>query len=100
MWATVGTQDAQNQLFPEADASMESLVAQVKACQKDPEAKEQWIMYVNAEGQGTRDPARHSPEFLQSFLSHLSSGGRFAPSGDSDAADLAEAIKKGQRQSV
>mmetsp|Transcript_109282 Transcript_109282/g.305734 ORF Transcript_109282/g.305734 Transcript_109282/m.305734 type:complete len:221 (-) Transcript_109282:129-791(-) len=46
------------------------LVAQVKELQKrDPSAKEQWIKYTLIEAGGTRDPSKHSAEFLQTFLS-------------------------------
>jgi len=83
-------------LYPNADDSAEGLIEQVKNLQKnDKAAKEQWDAFTDLEGKGVRDPKRHTPEFLQAFLTHLSSGGRLAPSPE---ADLTQAIKTLQKK--
>lgn len=82
-------------LFPNADASQESLVDQIKQIQRaDPNAKEQWGAFTDMQGKGVRDPARHTPEFLQDFLTHLSSGGRLAPAPQADLSKTIKALQK------
>mmetsp|Transcript_17060 Transcript_17060/g.37450 ORF Transcript_17060/g.37450 Transcript_17060/m.37450 type:complete len:404 (+) Transcript_17060:46-1257(+) len=73
-------------------------VAQVKDLQRqDHIAKDQWHAYVDVHGQGTRDPSKHTVEFLQGFLNFFHSGGRLQPADD--AAELAHYIKMGQKKS-
>jgi len=73
------------------------LVEVVKTRQRsDPHAKEQWHAFVDLHGNGMRDPAKHTQEFLQGFLDHLSSGVRLAIGQDQD---LSMSIKALQRKS-
>jgi len=73
-------------------------VSQVKDLQRqDHIAKDQWHAYVDVHGQGTRDPSKHTVEFLQGFLNFFHSGGRLQPHDDS--AELAHYIKMGQKKS-
>jgi len=75
------------------------LASQVKELQKaDPNAKMQWNNFSDSKGSGVRDPARHTPEFLQEFLFAMSSGQTFSNQPGADA-NLAMAIKSLQKQS-
>jgi hypothetical protein len=63
---------------PNLNADQENLVIQVKELQKnDHEAKQQWCIYTDLNGQGKRDPSKHGADFLKSFLSGYASGKRF-----------------------
>jgi len=101
MWPNMqqswGAAAASPMLFPGADATPESLVEQIKqVCRSDPNSKQQWVAFTDVQGGGKRDPAKHTPEFLQDFLTHLASGGRLEPNPE---ADLSKAIKVLQKQS-
>lgn len=62
----------------------------------DPEGREQWGAYCDERGGGVRDPSKHDPEFVRTFLAQYSSGQRLViPQGP-----LAELMKHGQRKSV
>jgi hypothetical protein len=79
--------------------SRESLVAQIKELQKtDPSAKEQWIAYTDMSGQGTRDPMKHTQEFLEGFLTQLHSGSKLTV--HEDARVLGDIVKLMQRKST
>lgn len=55
--------------------SVEKLVGKVKALQRtDHRVKEQWTAHCNNNGEGVRDPARHTAEFLQAFLAAVERG--------------------------
>jgi len=83
-------------LYPTADTSAEGLIEQIKNIQRsDPAAKEQWIAFTDLQGGGKRDPAKHTPELLQDFLTHLGSGGRLEVGG---GADFGAAIKLLQKR--
>jgi len=85
MWDAGGGAEGQPQ-----DPAFDALVQQVKNVQKEPAGAEQWSLYTAQVG--TRDPARHGPEFLQQFLVHLHGGGSFAQQQDFSAPDLSLAI--------
>merc|ERR1719343_1906037 len=51
------------------------LAAKVKEVQRSgPQAKEAWSAYTTLHGQGTRDPSKHTAEFLQGFLDNFNAG--------------------------
>jgi len=84
--------------FQNADATAEGgLVEQIKQlCRENFATKTQWVAFTDMHAQGRRDPARHTPEFLQEFLTHLASGVQLTPAPE---ADLSKAIKVLQKQS-
>merc|ERR1719221_1510281 len=62
----------------------DTLVMHIKDMQKaDSGAKEQWVAYTDiaAEGvrPGTRDPNKHTEEFLQGFIRQMQSGQKLVP---------------------
>jgi len=76
-----------------ADSSPEALISQVKELQRNsPHAKEVWIAYTEANGEGHRDPARHSSEFLQAYIQQLNSGE--AVVGGPDLTDTIKLLQK------
>jgi len=59
-----------------------ALVEQVKSLQRsDPSAKEFWGSYTTSQGGGTRDPNKHTAEFLQGFIDQYNAGGAAAFQG-------------------
>jgi len=91
-------------------ADHESLVAQMKDLQRNNSSgKEQWNMYVEANGgekRDKRDPSKHDASFLQAFLLQLHSGALSTPAaGGGGAASaggqgaMCETIKLMQKQS-
>jgi len=57
-------------------AEKEALVNQIKDLGRaDVRVKDAWVEYCMQLGNGNKDPARHPPEFLQTFLSTYQSGG-------------------------
>jgi len=74
------------------------LVQQVKDLQKsDPVAKEQWQAWTDTHGGGTRDPAKHPPDFLDGFLNNYRSGTRIqaaAPGGGASYTDIIKMLQK------
>jgi len=76
-------------------------VAQVKALQKqNPSAKEQWIAFTAKKGGNTRDPTRHTAEFLQEYLTTvnvLAPVGSTPMGGSPTDEGLATQIKEMQR---
>lgn len=94
-----------------ADSSLESLTLQVKELQRNPDgfAKEQWVSYCEAHGGGTKDPARHTEEFLQNFVDSMQTRTPWPspPTGESlqygcheDVARISECIKVMQKKSL
>lgn len=91
-----------------------SLVAQIKELQRrDPSTNEHWIAYVDLSGQGVRDPAKHSQEFLEAFLTQLQSSQMGTPligtgrmqqlsssSSGEECPHLGESIKFMQKKST
>jgi len=79
----------------------EALATRVKQVQRsDPAGKLAWWNYADKIGDGMRDPAKHEAHVLKSFLSQYDSGsfvGKAAAS--SDAGNLGELFKEGQRSS-
>jgi len=74
------------------------LVGQVKELQKgDLATKEAWTAYVEAHGEGNRDPARHTHEFLQGFLAFIQSGEKISSEG---GTTILQAIKTMQSRST
>jgi len=82
-------------------ADKDSLVEQIKNLQRnDPAAKEHWNSFVEAHGEGKRDPSRHEAPFLQTFLQQLQSGAlASAPAGLGGSVNLADTIKTLQKRS-
>eukprot|EP00401_Gymnodinium_catenatum_P068744 CAMPEP_0117545056 /NCGR_PEP_ID=MMETSP0784-20121206/45897_1 /TAXON_ID=39447 /ORGANISM="" /LENGTH=169 /DNA_ID=CAMNT_0005341889 /DNA_START=57 /DNA_END=563 /DNA_ORIENTATION=- len=86
---------------------MEAVVAKVKEMQRvDPGARDQWQLYCDSQAGGMRDPARHSFEFVHSFVTNYQAGMRFEPlpsvggkSNGSANANLGDLFKTGQRHS-
>ena len=95
------------------DDSLQLLVTAVKDLQRsNHEAREQWTIYAESHGGGTRDPAKHPFEFLNTFLSQFNSGFRYeasaagggraggaAAGAGAGSADLGLLFKEGQRKS-
>eukprot|EP00425_Heterocapsa_triquetra_P031224 CAMPEP_0195111742 /NCGR_PEP_ID=MMETSP0448-20130528/96998_1 /TAXON_ID=66468 /ORGANISM="Heterocapsa triquestra, Strain CCMP 448" /LENGTH=75 /DNA_ID=CAMNT_0040148541 /DNA_START=1 /DNA_END=225 /DNA_ORIENTATION=- len=53
----------------------EDPVATIKQMQKnDPAAREQWQAYCEQHGNGVRDPAKHEPHFMQTFIQRYTAG--------------------------
>jgi len=82
----------------------EALVMSVKEMQRnDPAARESWAQYTDWMGQGRKDPAKHTAEFLNAFLVHLQSGQRVpaaaVAAGSEDVSSLVEIIKVMQKKS-
>lgn len=62
----------------------------------DPTGREQWGAYCDEHGGGVRDPSKHSPEFVSTFLAQYNAGHRITiPQGP-----LADLMKHGQRNSI
>jgi len=88
-------------------------VSAIKDLQRsDVNAKQQWWAYCDAAGEGIHDPAKHAPQFLQSFIENYSAGKRFEPAvpvaragggggngGVGSGGSLAQLCKEGQRKS-
>merc|ERR1712110_126280 len=69
----------------------------VKEMQRnDSDAKEQWWAYCDSQGNGIRDPSKHTSMFVQTFINMYTSGNRWQ---GSDHPELAELFKEGQRKS-
>lgn len=87
-------------IAPVPGTSDEDLVTQIKDLQRsDPHAKEQWLAYVDLGGQGVKDPAKHTADFLGAFLAQLQSGIPVPRAAGEDTACLGEAIKLMQKKS-
>lgn len=80
------------------EETLESLVAKVKELSRQG-AKEQWCIFTDEHGQGTRDPNRHDAEFLRSFIQIVQTGAPMPASAETNAT-LGDAIKKMQKQST
>jgi len=79
-------------------AHPDGVVGQIKELQRsNPQVKEAWNRYTELNGENNRDPSRHSQEFLQAFLQHVSSGAAFAEAGAS--GELGSFIKMLQSRS-
>jgi len=73
-------------------------VAAIKQMQReDPNAKEQWWAYCESLGNGVRDPAKHPPAFLQTFISQYQSGVQFETPQTS--GDFVQVFKELQKRS-
>lgn len=103
------------------------LVDSVKKLQRtDPEAKQAWVWYTSEYGENTRDPSKHTAQFLEDFLRQYNGGtltglsappeynaggsyaggsyaggsyGSYGASAD-DGPSLAELVRSGQRKSA
>lgn len=78
-----------------------NLVAQIKEMQRtDSDAKEQWHAYTQTVGDGNRDPARHTAEFIHGFIQARAEGRRFEVQAPPDiSVDLIPALKMLQKKS-
>ncbi|CAK0820510.1 unnamed protein product, partial [Prorocentrum cordatum] len=77
--------------------TMAEWVAQVKEMQRqDPVAKEQWYAYCESFGNNIRDPAKHDPSFIQSFISQYQQGARLEYK---EGQEFVKMIKLGQKKS-
>jgi len=73
------------------------MVEELKQMQRsDPVAKEQWHAYVDAYGNGVRDPNRHDATFVSSFVEQYMSGARLE---SNEGKELVQYIKQGKRKS-
>jgi hypothetical protein len=93
------TNAANPAMFATVSTNMqETLVAQIKELQRqDPAAKEQWIAFTDQSGGGTRDPMKHTPEFLEGFLAQWHSGTKLIIQDDSKS--LVDVVKVMQKRS-
>jgi len=77
------------------DWSQEGLVAKVKELQRaDVHAREQWQAFADVHGKGVKDPTRHEAQFLQEYISHLTSGARLEVGQDQDLTIAIKALQK------
>lgn len=97
-----------------ADALVAGTVKELQ--RSDPDAREQWRLYCDALGQGIKDPAKHTVEFLQAFIDQFNSGQRLQPNDpvilqqqqlqqqqqqqQLGGANLGTLFKEGQRKSM
>lgn len=76
------------------------LVEKIKNIQRtNPQGKLQWWNYADSEGDGHRDPTKHTDEFLQAFLDKMESGALETVQVTAEQEELCELIKLGQRKS-
>lgn len=79
-------------------SSVDALRDEVKRLQRsEPNAKEQWYSWCEQYGQDKRDPAKHSEEFLQTFLSSYKTGMRLP--GEAEGLKIENVTKALQRRS-
>lgn len=74
-------------------------VEDIKELQRtSPQGKQAWWKWADEQGGGVRDPAKHDPYFLQSFLDEYRAG-NLVQEGEGGIAPgiLADLIKEGQR---
>jgi len=81
------------------------LCGQLKELQRqDPAAKEQWVEYCNAMGNGMRDPSKHDAMFVETFIVNFNAGMRFESNdrqqggGGLASKEIIELVKVGQRK--
>lgn len=74
-WDNAASTSSWGAATDDAAAGLEAMAQQVKDMQKgNAQIKEQWVAYTTLQGRGTRDPTKHTAEFLQEFITQVNSG--------------------------